>query len=247
MGLLGLRDLYLMNPFENAERVLLTAGLLLLGFCAVAYVGGRTHARVAVNTFKSDVVHLDGAVSDRDGLSRLDKALWSDKRIRDYEASSAKHFASPIALLQIPRLRLEVPVFDGTDDLTLNRGVGRIIGTARPDEDGNIAIAGHRDGFFRVLKDIAPTDTLQLVTKSGVHTYLVDYLRIVSPEDVSVLRTTESPSVTLVTCYPFYLIGSAPKRFIIHASWQPTERDAARHSVQVSSKAKKVKAQENRK
>jgi sortase A len=124
----------------------------------------------------------------------------------------------PLAVLEIAKLRIRVPVFDGTDDLTLNRGVGRIIGTAKLGETGNIGIAGHRDGFFRGLKDISEGDEIVLTTTAAKTIYIVDQIEIVSPADVRVLEPRRASSITLVTCYPFYFVGDAPKRFIVHAS-----------------------------
>jgi LPXTG-site transpeptidase (sortase) family protein len=89
--------------------------------------------------------------------------------------------------LNIPKIHLEVPVFEGTDDLTLDRGVGRIVGTAHPGQPGNIGIAGHRDGFFRGLKDIAPGEEIELRVHDAVATYVVDQITVVTPQDVSVL------------------------------------------------------------
>jgi len=132
----------------------------------------------------------------------------------------------PSGVLSIPKLQLEVPVYDGTDDLTLNRGVGRIIGTARLGNAGNTGIAGHRDGFFRGLKDIAPGDRIDLVLPSQKSHYVVENIQITSPDDVSVLRPTPKASLTLVTCYPFYFVGSAPQRYIVIASltgFEPSE------------------------
>ena len=121
-------------------------------------------------------------------------------------------------MLRIDKIRLEVPVFDGTDDRILDRGAGRIAGTARIGESGNVGIAGHRDGFFRGLKDIALGDTMVLETAKGAQTYVIDSIKLVTPDDVSVLKSEPMPALTLVTCYPFYYIGSAPQRFIVHAS-----------------------------
>jgi sortase A len=123
-----------------------------------------------------------------------------------------------MAVLSIDKLRIRVPVFDGTDDLVLNRGVGWIMGTARPGEAGNIGIAGHRDGFFRGLKDIIVGDAVELKTLEEQATYIVDQIEIVNPESVEVLQPGGVPSLTLVTCYPFYFIGSAPQRYIVHAT-----------------------------
>jgi sortase A len=99
--------------------------------------------------------------------------------------------------------------------LVLNRGAGRITGTARPGEPGNIGIAGHRDGFFRALKDIAVGDSVTLDTGADLVAYVVESIKIVTPADVTVLARTTTPSLTLVTCYPFYFVGDAPHRYIV--------------------------------
>jgi len=123
-----------------------------------------------------------------------------------------------MALLRIPRSQLEVAILEGTDDLSLNRAVGHIAGTARPGDSGNIGIAGHRDGFFRGLKDVSTGDTIEIMTQRGETTYVIDQITIVNPTDVSVLAPRARSSVTLVTCYPFYFVGSAPQRYIVQAS-----------------------------
>ena len=105
----------------------------------------------------------------------------------------------------------------GTDDRTLDRAVGHIEDTAPPGTDGNSGIAGHRDGFFRGLKDIAAGDAIELDTLQGKEVYRVERTWVVEPEDVSVLDPTPTPALTLVTCYPFYFVGSAPQRFIVRA------------------------------
>ena len=147
-----------------------------------------------------------------------DQALWTEKRIREYEASLKVEAAPPLAVISIGTLGIEVPVYDGADDFNLNRGVARIRGTARVDEPGNLGIAGHRDGFFRGLKDIAVGDTIDLLTGGGEVRYRVASIDIVDPTDVSVLAPTEAPTLTLVTCYPFYFVGDAPKRYIVKAT-----------------------------
>jgi sortase A len=146
-------------------------------------------------------------------------ALWSKKRIREYEQSLVLHFAPPLAILAIPAISVEVPVFNGTDDLTLNRGVGRIIGTAQMASPGNIGIAGHRDGFFRGLKVIKIGDKVELKTEARTLLYRVSSIQIVTPDNVAVLENTGEPSLTLVTCYPFYFVGDAPQRYIVHCSF----------------------------
>jgi sortase A len=148
----------------------------------------------------------------------LNQELWAEKRIREYEESLKVAGDPPLAVLSIDHLDITVPVFNGTDEYNLNRGVGRIIGTARVDIDGNLGIAGHRDGFFRPLKDIQIGDSMTLQTAGGTVSYEVSSIEIVEPEDVSVLSATEERTITLVTCYPFYYVGHAPKRFIVKAT-----------------------------
>ena len=107
----------------------------------------------------------------------------------------------------------------GTSDRTLDRAVGHIETTAEPGAGGNSGIAGHRDGFFRGLKDITLGDVIELDTIQGSDAYRVERTWVVDPEDVSVLEPTPGRSLTLVTCYPFYYVGSAPRRFIVRAVW----------------------------
>ncbi len=147
-----------------------------------------------------------------------DFRLWSEQRIKGYQASLLVNIPPPLGVLEIPSLRLSVPVLEGTDDLTLDRAVGHIHGTAPPGGTGNIGLAGHRDGFFRGLKDIHVGDAIELHSRGGTSHYLVDEIQIVPPNDVSVLDAGTKPSLTLVTCYPFYFVGSAPLRYIVHAT-----------------------------
>ena len=142
---------------------------------------------------------------------------WSDKRVAAFQESLEKHQGEAMAVITVPRLEIEAPIFRGTDDLTLNRGVGWIPGTARPGAAGNSGIAAHRDGFFRGLKDVAVGDRIELRTREELQTYEVRDWKIVDPTSVEVLAPTSETTITLVTCYPFYYIGSAPHRFIVRA------------------------------
>lgn len=144
-----------------------------------------------------------------------DYELWSSNRIDEYHASNKVRDDPPLAILTIKRLDLKVPVYNGTDEINLNRGAGRIKGTSRIDAPGNLGIAGHRDGFFRVLKDIELGDTVDMLTFQGKSEFVVSSITIVDPSDVSVLAPTDDATITLVTCYPFYFVGHAPKRFIV--------------------------------
>ena len=155
-------------------------------------------------------------------LSAPDQSLWAEKRIREYEDSLAVEADPPLAIMTIDKLGIQVPVYDGADDFNLNRGVARIRGTAAVDGIGNLGIAGHRDGFFRGLKDIQVGDGIELLTTQGAAQYAVSSIEIVNPEDVRVLAPTPEKTITLVTCYPFYFVGHAPKRFIVKATAEPT-------------------------
>ncbi len=125
-----------------------------------------------------------------------------------------------------------MPIVEGTDDDSLNRAVGHIAGTSKPGMEGNSGIAGHRDGFFRGLKDIAQGDVIQLETLGATQSYRVERTWIVDPEDVSVLDSTPTRSLTLVTCYPFYFIGSAPRRFIVRAALAAQTSDSPHARLQ---------------
>jgi sortase A len=213
------------------ERLLLIVGLLLLSFYFAAHIHGVLSSRAELSRFwQAQETASKGGVetSRRDGASP-DFRLWSPQRIAAYKASLASESNPPLAVLRIPPLNLEVPVLDGTDDFTLNRAVGHIDGTPEPGQYGNVGIAGHRDGFFRGLKDVHEGDTIELITQKESARYVVDEILIVSPKDVSVLRARSKASLTLVTCYPFYYIGSAPQRYIVHASIaNPVDRPRAR-------------------
>lgn len=122
-----------------------------------------------------------------------------------------------IAVLRIPGIKLEVPVGYGTDESVLRRGAGLVEGTAAPGTRGNVAIAGHRDTFFRGLENVAVGDLVELETFDRRLTYRIATLSVVEPTDVHVLADSGESELTLVTCYPFYFVGNAPQRFIVRA------------------------------
>jgi sortase A len=119
--------------------------------------------------------------------------------------------------LDIPRLGLSVAVLQGTRSRMLRLGTGHIEGTPLPGEAGNSGIAGHRDTFFRGLKDIRKNDEIQFQAATGLIRYEVDWAKVVAPDDLSVLAPSTESALTLVTCYPFYFVGPAPKRFVVRA------------------------------
>ena len=193
------------------ERLAWSAGVLGLGVWIVATADGRFGTAQELQKFATlrAAGNLPGDPPDQ--------RLWSAERVKAWNEAKLRESPVPLAVLSIPRLQLVVPVLPGTDDWTLNRAVGTIDGTAPPGSDGNSGIAGHRDGFFRVLKDVVSGEVITLETQRGVESYRVERVWIVGPEDVSVLDPTPSRSMTLVTCYPFYFVGPAPQRYIVRA------------------------------
>jgi sortase A len=122
-----------------------------------------------------------------------------------------------IGRISVPRLHISVMVEEGVDEGTLARAAGHIPGTALPGELGNVGIAGHRDTLFRALRELQPHDAIEFTTHTGHFQYTVESLTVVDPSDVTVLESDGSHQLTLVTCFPFEFIGSAPRRFIVHA------------------------------
>src|ERR1700739_3499529 len=149
------------TTIRTLERVSLVIGLALLALWGIAKFHGSVASRAAIERFKIDAAaSIGGAPAPQasGATSRVDFAQWSPQRITAYKESLTTKTGLPLAVLRIPKINLEVPVFNDTDDLTLNRGVGRIVGTAQIGQPGNVGIAGHRDGFFRGLKDVGRDD-----------------------------------------------------------------------------------------
>jgi sortase A len=200
-----------MNWRHRTGAVLAAAGAMLLAVAVVPTVYGRVMAHVAVAEFRAQSPA---------------KSLWDGARIRAYERTLSETMPAPEAVLRVPRLGVEAPVFAGTSDLEMNRGLGHIAGTALPGQAGNFAVAGHRDGFFRPLKDVRVGDVIE-VERPGpqgepsevTDRYVVERTRIIAPMNNSVLRSEAGVAeLTLVTCYPFYFVGAAPQRFVVQAS-----------------------------
>lgn len=204
----------LTRPLRGFEGMLLAFGVALLLICAGARVYTVVFSRLELHRYwQAQSTKSDGKSKDN-----TDFRLWSKQRIAAYQASLTSQSPLPLGVLRIPSVHLEVPLLEGTDDFTLNRAVGHIEGTAALGSPGNIGVAGHRDGFFRGLKDIQTGDVIELLNQNRMDRYVVDEILTVSPEETSVLSDRPRPSLTLVTCYPFYFVGSAPLRYIVHAS-----------------------------
>lgn len=168
------------------------------------------------------------------GLGCLGTSAYETVAARRFQAAQAAAFARAaqayapvmvragglVGMLDVPRLKLTTPVIEGDDEPALERAVGHLPDTPLPWEPGNSAIAGHRDGLFRPLKDIQVGDEIRFRTSREVLRYHVTATSIVEPDDVWVLQPRSGAALTLITCYPFYYVGAAPKRFIVHAEQQ---------------------------
>jgi LPXTG-site transpeptidase (sortase) family protein len=200
----------------------LAGSLLLVSFASIAQETGQAIEEKPVYLEPSTqfYVWIQDPWTGETELSLVEepnKDLWNATRIDDYREALAVDASPPLGVLSIATLDIQVPVYNGTDEFNLNRGLGRIRGMARLGEDGNLGISGHRDGFFRGLKDIQSGDEIELKTAGGVQRYSVTEITIVDKHDESPLEPTEENQLTLVTCYPFYFVGHAPKRYIVTA------------------------------
>jgi len=122
-----------------------------------------------------------------------------------------------VGRIEIPRVHLSAMILEGDDDATLARAIGHLPDTAMPWDQGNSALAAHRDTFFRPLRNVREGDEIHVTTRQGPLSYRVTQIKITTPDDVQVLAQSPTPVLTLVTCYPFYYVGNAPKRYIVRA------------------------------
>jgi sortase A len=186
------------SPLKTLERALWIAGAAIGVWTLFVVVQNAYYARIPVPEGPSIVRRLPG----EDAF----EAVPPDRRVEQ---------GSWLARLEAPAVNLKATVLEGSDDRTLGRAAGHIAYTALPGEPGNMGIAGHRDTTFSALRQLKPGDRLTLTTAAAVFEYEVSRTWVVEPEDVHVLARTSRPALTLVTCYPFNFIGSAPRRFIV--------------------------------
>ena len=181
--------------------------VMALGIAAVAYAGGAlAYGDVAQRYASWKFVHERRAPA---AVERTAAAVDSPPEVRDGDR---------IGRLEIPRLGLSVMVFQGIEESALLAGAGHVPGTPPPGGDGNVVIAAHRDTYFRKLAGILPRDRIRVVTLRGTYEYVVDSSETVDPDATQVMESRDRDELTLITCYPFYFVGSAPKRFVVHAS-----------------------------
>lgn len=182
------------------EACLWIVGCLAIGYCA--FIWGRAqYDQAQANWALNHVLPGDPGNDDVTG------------------APKGAAEGSLVGRIDIPRLDLSVIVFEGTSDDTLARGVGHLRGTAAPGQLGNLVLAAHRDTYFRSLRDIRQGDQISVKAPDGDYQYSVDSTAIVQPTQTEVVRPTDDATLTLITCYPFNYIGSAPERFIVRAHY----------------------------
>lgn len=220
------------------ERALLLGGLLCLAIVAYSWLDGRLYEwrqerqleqalaaetepgpprAPASETDSLAAFQRRGTEADKDSKDGRDED-GAEEAEKPVPAAPVPDEGGLVGRIEIPRIGVSAIVLEGVTSRTLRRGVGRIPGTARPTADqGNVGLAAHRDRHFRALKDIRKKDVIELTTLEGKQRYEVEWTRIVKPDETEVLAPSEEPSLTLVTCYPFYYVGSAPKRFIVRA------------------------------
>ena len=196
-------------------RVFTKPGPLGLGIVSVIYMLAVMNSESSIAAMEDDAAAQQAVVFDMLSFSP-DQSLWSNKARVKFEKVKNDGTA-PLAVIKIARLNIEGPIFDGTDKVTLDRGIGLVDGTAMPGEVGNMALSAHRDSFFRPLKDVVVGDRIELRTQNGIQDFEVSEITIVDSQDISVLDPTDTAVLTLITCYPFYYVGYAPDRFIVRA------------------------------
>ena len=184
------------------ERALIAAGILCLAWVSAAWIESALCQRNARTTLDRMLVATD---------------LPGEGRGRAGGSGPDRGGDAFIGQLDIPRLGLSVVVLQGDDDRTLRTAAGHLPETPLPWEEGNVALAGHRDTYFRPLRNVREGDAIELVTLRGRFEYRVRRMLVVGPDDVWVIGPSGDVSLTLITCYPFTYVGSAPRRFIVQA------------------------------
>ncbi len=166
---------------------------------------------------------LDARLFQASAKRSLESQIQMEKQPHDIQPKPPIKPGDILGRLDIPRLGLSVAVLQGTGSRTLRLGAGHIKGTPLPGEPGNSGIAGHRDTFFRALKDVRKDDEIQFQTATGQFRYEVDWVKVVAPNDQTVLAPSTESALTLVTCYPFYFVGPAPNRYVVRANQQDVQ------------------------
>ncbi len=191
-------------------------GLLSLGYVGFSVLDARRYQTDQYSRFEVALKRLrpSAGTEDRVRSSQIPNTA-AEIGIVDPATVLA---GDPLGRIEIDAIGLATMIQEGVDDTTLRRSVGHIPGTPLPGQRGNVALAGHRDTFFKGLREIRKQDEIVLTTLGGSFRYRVDSLKVVRPEETGVLADDGRDVLTLVTCYPFRFVGSAPERFIVRAS-----------------------------
>ena len=180
----------------------LAVGVLTLGYCGFVLIDAKVYQASEVRQFQKEIKDFNPAIPSEGRAQKVSTHTSAEK---------------PLGEIELTRVGVTAMILEGTDDRTLRRAVGHIPGTPLPGQPGNVAIAGHRDTFFRALRNVRQDDEITLMTLEGSYQYRVDSIKVVGPEDTEVLDNSGDDILTLVTCYPFYFVGPAPRRFIVRA------------------------------
>lgn len=209
------------NFLRKLQIVLVIAGILALGYAGFVAVEGFLYQRHAIKQFERKSV-TPGENPATGQLNAPPSGNFPYGRPLQRVADGIS-----FARLSIDRIHVDVVVVEGDSDADLRIGAGHVPYTALPGNSGNVGIAAHRDTFFRPLRNIRKGDVITISKAEDTYRYQVDSTEIVTPDHSEVLQPTREPSLTLVTCYPFYYVGSAPKRFIVRAHQLSSTETAA--------------------
>lgn len=184
------------------RNIFLAAGVLILGYCGFSLLDAKLYQARETRHFQQEIKDFKLPITSRGSVHDV-----------SYHTSTE----NALGEIELPRIGITAMILEGTNARTLRHAVGHIPGTASPGQPGNVAIAGHRDTFFRALRNVQQDDEITLVTLNGSYRYRVDSIKVVGPEDTQVLDNSSGDVLTLVTCYPFYFVGPAPRRFVVRA------------------------------
>ncbi len=208
------------------ELLLWMASATLVGCYLFVRAEAESYRRADLQSYASDqrTEPAEDVAARVQGPASADQSNWSESRKRAYQESLSQPTAAVIGKLRIAAAHLEVPIYGDTSDTHLNRGAGVIAGMALPGHGGNLGIAGHRDGYFRVLKDVQVGDVIEVFTRTARYEYRIGKISVVDQSDTRSLADTGEPIVTLVTCFPFYHLGHASRRYVVQGALQRSSR-----------------------
>jgi sortase A len=185
-----------------SRNFFLVVGILILGYCGYVLLDAKVYQAYQTRHFEQQIKDFKSDITGKDRVQKV-----------SFQSSAGEALGE----IELTRVGVTAMILEGTDDRTLRRAVGHIPGTPKPGQSGNVGIAGHRDTFFRALRNVHEDDEITLMTLEGSYRYRVDGITVVGPEDTQVLDNSGGDLLTLVTCFPFNFVGSAPRRFIVRA------------------------------